>query len=78
MAVDINDARHNKLAGEVDDLCAGRRFDVCSRSNSRNPAILDDHAYVRNGSLAGAIDEREILQNFDLREAGERQDAGQR
>ena len=71
MAVEIDDAGHNELAGEVDNLCAGGWFDVCSRANSCNPAVLDDHANVGNRGLAGAIDEREVLQNFDFRESGE-------
>ncbi len=66
MAVDIDYARHDDFAGQIDHLSAfGHRQSLCG-ADSGNPSVIDNHGHLSDGRIAGTVDQCEVLQNFDL------------
>ncbi len=70
VSMEIDDAGHHVLAGEVHGLGAGGRLQFCGRAHPLDAAILNDDGGVGERGPAGAVDQREMTQNGGLSERG--------
>jgi hypothetical protein len=68
MAVQVYDAWHHELTGEVDDFSAGWRILALGGSDPSDPSVIHQHGGSADRRPAGSIEEREVLEGFDFAE----------
>jgi hypothetical protein len=60
----VDDSRHHKLAGEIDNVRAGWRLELRRWTDPRDAARIDDHRGIGDRRTTGPVDQREALENF--------------
>src|SRR5215467_4369098 len=55
MRVDVDISGHDRLAGDIDDLCAGGNVHLPLRADRDDPVVLHDDVALLNDLLAGAM-----------------------
>ena len=61
MEMRIVQRRHDRLAGQIDTNCSGRRLDRSSRANRRDASIPHDECAVLDGSACIADNQTRAL-----------------